>query len=76
MESMDEGVDIINTMPGELNASIVEVLPSYMEKDELANYTFSFIPKNFEQNMKMYLVVPMQLSLSDDLTCLGLVGTS
>lgn len=76
VEYLDEGVEIVNTLPGELNASITEVLPSYMEKSEFANYTLSFIPKNFEQNMKMYVVIPPQLALSDELTCLGLVGTS
>lgn len=69
-------VEIVNTEAGLLNSSIVEVLPSYMEKNEFANYTFSFIPKNFEQGMLMYLQVPPELTLSDEVTCVGLVGTS
>jgi len=47
-----------------------------MEKAEYANYTISFIPTNFEQNMKIRIRVPYSLIVSEPVECVGIAGTS
>jgi hypothetical protein len=58
IEEKTQGLELVNTETGYIDPTVTEVLPSYMEKDSYANYTFSFIPKNFEQNMKIYIKLP------------------
>lgn len=58
IEEKAQGLELQNTETGHIDPEITEVLPSYMEKDSYANYTFSFIPKNFEQNMRVYIRLP------------------
>ena len=43
----------------------------------MANYTFSFQPNNYEQNMKIMLILPNQIYFPDEgnITCRGIKGT-
>jgi hypothetical protein len=76
IESQYFGVEVFNKDFATINASAAEVLPSYMEKAEYANYTISFIPTNFEQNMKIRIRVPYSLIVSEPVECIGIAGTS
>lgn len=75
IEAIDTGMSIANLEPGQIDPAESEVSASYFEKNKTANYTFSFVPTNFERNMRMYVGVPIEIKIPDPPLCYGLNGT-
>ena len=59
---------------------MTDALPSFMEKGANVNYTFSFIPINFEKDMLIKIRFPPQMTFpnpwNETIGCVGLNGTS
>jgi hypothetical protein len=51
IESLVQGLVVQNTELGYFNETFSGITPDYWDSNVLANYTFSFQPNNFEQNM-------------------------
>ena len=58
IEALSQGLTIKNSNYSLLAPGSVGISPDYYEKNTSANYTVSFVPKNFERNMLITLTVP------------------
>ena len=75
IESKSTGLEILNVEPGVLSNQTTGVTPNYWEKNTAANYTIGFVPKNYEQAMKILITVPKEIQIPENFTCRGLSGT-
>ena len=66
VESMTTDLTFQNTEWGTLDRSLIEISPSYWEKAKPANYSFILTPNNYEQNMKIYILLPKQVRVPDN----------
>jgi hypothetical protein len=48
----------LNKEPGIISTETAIALPNFMEKGDPANYTISWIPRNFERNMRIIVYFP------------------
>jgi hypothetical protein len=54
----------------------MSVKPSDFRQSYAANYTLEFVPKNYQMNMKMVIMLPDEILFgSNQIKCYGLVGT-
>jgi hypothetical protein len=58
METLTSGLTVTNTVPGLLNIFTTGVLPKSFSYGVWTNYSLSFVPLNYEQNMKILIAVP------------------
>jgi len=75
IEAQTSGFIIQNKFTGLLDINTTGISPNYFEKNAPANYTVSFNPINFEQNMKIHIGVPWSITIPDKPICRGLLGT-
>ena len=75
IEAYTEDLEVVNTKAGQLLSQYAGVSPAYFEKDAITNYTVAFSPINYEQNMKIVVVVPEQITFNETIKCIGLDGT-
>jgi hypothetical protein len=80
VEAQRTGLSVANTIPGAIQSRLTDALPSFMEKGANVNYTFGFIPINFEKDMLIKVRFPYQITFKDPwnetIGCVGLNGTS
>ena len=65
VESMTTDLTFQNTEWGERDRNLIEISPSYWEKGKPANYSFIIAPNNYEQNMKIYILLPQQIRVPE-----------
>lgn len=53
IEKLTKVITVQNTELGLFNTTFSGITPDYFDSNVKANYTFSFQPKNFEQNMQI-----------------------
>ena len=65
-----------NTQFGKIDTKAAGLSPNWWEKGRLANYTLTFNPVNYEQNMKIVVYVNQYVRIPQNWnkTCKGLVG--
>lgn len=65
-----------NTIPGDFDVNKTSIVPNDFRLNEEANYTLSFSPVNYEQNMDIVLTIPKEVEFtSQPLRCEGIAGT-
>ena len=57
-EELQEGLEIINTVHGDLSEFKNGLIPDSFESDVLTNYTVELLPVNYEQNMNIIIYLP------------------
>lgn len=76
IETLTQGLEITNTLPGSVQGSEASIVPSSFEPAAACNYTLYFSPQNYQQNMYMVLTLPKQIDFSQNaVKCYGLAGT-
>ena len=77
LEYLSTSLSFRNTEAGRIDPATAGVQPNYWEKGKLANYTFRFVPVNFEQNMKIVIGLDRRVTIPDNWnrTCRGIRGT-
>jgi hypothetical protein len=69
-------LQITNNKPGLFNVSQTSFIPSDFRPSFTNNYTLTLMPINYEQNMKIVITIPKEISLaSNSIACIGLAGT-
>lgn len=69
-------LQITNNKPGLFNVSQTSFMPSDFRPSYANNYTLTLKPINYEQNMKIVVTIPKEISLaSNSIACIGLAGT-
>lgn len=66
IEAQYVGPTVVNKIAGVIQTNSADATPSYFEKGAPANYTISFVPVNFERNMRIIILFPKQIKFSDD----------
>eukprot|EP00347_Sterkiella_histriomuscorum_P004371 403360712 len=70
------GPTIKNTLPGSISPLLASVIPSNYIQSSVATYTFQFVPTGFEQNMKIKVSIPKEVTINGtSVVCRGIYGT-
>ena len=76
-EEATTGMMMVNTQRGDLNVNQNGIVPGVFRTNFETNYTLSFNAENFEKNMIMILILPVEIDFGDELPlCTGVSGTS
>lgn len=69
-------LQITNNKPGVFNVSQTSFMPQDFRPSYANNYTLTLKPINYEQNMRIVVTLPKEISLaSNSIACIGLAGT-
>lgn len=67
---------INNTVEGEFDPNKTAAMPSDFRQNVRANYTLTFSPLNYQQNMKIVVTLPNEINFTNEtLICEGMAGT-
>ena len=73
---MTSNLNVTMKTPGTLNPITSSILPNDFRQSYAANYTLTFSPLNFQQNMKVVVTLPPEILFgSNKVLCYGAAGT-
>lgn len=76
IEQLTSGVILQTTSAGTLDTASSSIVPDDFRQSKHSNYTLSFKPVNYRQNMKLLLKVPVDIRMPlNQIKCFGVQGT-